>query len=82
MDELVFGTDGWRDIVGDRFTLTNVGRAAQGYAGHLVEGGVERVLVAHDTRRNGALFARRVAEVLVGPGRQVESEDLLLVLEA
>ena len=75
MDELVFGTDGWRDIIGDRFTLTNVGRAAQGYAEHLVEGGAERVLVAHDTRCNGALFARRVAEVLAANGLEVLLSD-------
>lgn len=75
MDELIFGTDGWRDIIGDRFTLTNVGRAAQGYAEHLVEGGAERVLVAHDTRCNGALFARRVAEVLSANGLEVLLSD-------
>ena len=71
MDALVFGTDGWRDIIGDRFTFTNVARAAQAYAGHLVDGGGTRVVVGHDTRFNGQLFARRVAEVLAANGLEV-----------
>jgi phosphomannomutase len=64
MDTLVFGTDGWRDIIGDRFTVANVSRAAQAYADYLHAQGTPSVVVGHDTRFNGALFARRVAEVL------------------
>jgi phosphomannomutase len=64
MDTLVFGTDGWRDIIGDRFTLANVSRAAQAYADYLHAQGTPSAVVGHDTRFNGALFAWRVAEVL------------------
>ena len=75
MDELVFGTDGWRDIIGDRFTFVNVGRVAQGYADHLVESDVSRVIVGYDTRFNGHVFAQRVAEVLGANGLEVLISD-------
>ncbi len=71
MDPLVFGTDGWRDIIGDRFTFANVGRAAQAYADYLLERGEHLVVVGYDTRFNGDLFARRVAEVMAANGLSV-----------
>ncbi len=64
MDTLTFGTDGWRDIIGERFTFTNVSRAAQAYADYLHNQETPSALVGYDTRFNGAQFARRVAEVL------------------
>ncbi len=64
MDILVFGTDGWRDIIGERFTFANVSRVAQAYAAYLHDAGTPSAAVGYDTRFNGALFARRVAEVL------------------
>ena len=63
-DELVFGTDGWRDVIAERFTFANVGRAAQAYADHLAATGGSSVVVGHDTRFMGARFARHVADVL------------------
>lgn len=64
LDTLAFGTDGWRDIIGDKFTFNNVSRAAQAYANYLKSLGEKRVMVGYDTRFNGARFAKRVAEVL------------------
>lgn len=78
MERLVFGTDGWRDIIADKFTYANVARAAQAYAEYLLEAGERRVLVGYDTRFNGAGFARRVAEVLAANGLEVLlSQDYL-----
>lgn len=37
MDQLIFGTDGWRDIIGDKYTVANVRRVAQAYADYLKE---------------------------------------------
>ena len=68
MDRLVFGTDGWRDIIGDRFTFGNVARVAQAYAEYLQARGATRVVVGFDTRFNGELYARRVAEVMAANG--------------
>ncbi len=78
MDRLVFGTDGWRDIIGDRFTVANVRRVAQAYAEHLLDQGQELVLVGHDTRFNGELFARAVAEVLAANGLTVKLSESYL----
>jgi phosphomannomutase len=70
-DKLVFGTDGWRDIIGDKFTFDNVARAAQAYANYLNIQGENKVLVGYDTRFNGHLFARRTAEVLAANNLEV-----------
>lgn len=68
MDNLVFGTDGWRDLIGDKFTTANLSRVAQAYAEYLLEQGASTVVVGYDTRFNSPLFARRVAEVLAASG--------------
>lgn len=67
-DTLKFGTDGWRDVIADRFTTGNLGRAAQAYAEHLLAGGMSRVLVGYDTRFLGRRFALVVADVLTANG--------------
>lgn len=78
MDTLVFGTDGWRDIIGERFTYANVARAAQAYADYLNDQGTPSALVGYDTRFSGSRFARRVAEVLAANGVTVQlSADYL-----
>jgi len=71
MDDLRFGTDGWRDRIGERFTTANVRRAAQATADHLRERGGTRVAVAHDPRFGGPMFARAAAETLVANGLEV-----------
>ncbi len=70
-DELQFGTDGWRDIIADRFTFDNLARAAQGYADHMKDAGARFVLVGHDTRFLGPEFAALVADVLGANGLRV-----------
>ncbi len=72
LDTLVFGTDGWRDVIGERFTFANVSRVAQAYADYLHEAGTPSAVVGFDTRFNGELFARRVAEVLAANGVAVK----------
>lgn len=71
----MFGTDGWRDVIGDRFTMANLGRASQAYAEHLLERGGGLVLVGHDTRFNGRLFAEHAARVLAANGLEVRLAD-------
>ena len=69
MDYLKFGTDGWRDIIADGFTLKNISRATQAYADYLLKENTPTqqasVVVGYDTRFNGRIFAQRVAEVLI-----------------
>ena len=64
MTDIVFGTDGWRDVIADTFTVARVRRAARAYGQHLLETGPGLVLVAHDTRFGGPLFQAAVATTL------------------
>ncbi len=68
---LVFGTDGWRDVIADRFTVANVRRAAAAYAEHLLVRDANLVVVGHDTRFGGELFATAAARELAGHGLRV-----------
>ena len=71
-ERLVFGTDGWRDIIAEGFTYANLRRAALAYAEHLLERGPEGpVLVGYDTRFSGRRFALEVAGVLRARGVSV-----------
>lgn len=78
MDTLIFGTDGWRDIIADKFTFNNVARVAQAYADYLNDHKQSKVLVGYDPRFNGDRFARRVAEVLAANGLEVYLSDSYL----
>jgi len=71
MEQLRFGTDGWRDIIADRFTFANVRRCAQAYAEHLLDEGSESVVVGFDTRFGGEAFAGAAANVLAANGLDV-----------
>jgi phosphomannomutase len=71
MDTLTFGTDGWRDVIADKFTFDNVARAAQAYADYLLGQKQSTVLIGHDTRFLGDGFARHAAEVLAANGLRV-----------
>jgi alpha-D-glucose phosphate-specific phosphoglucomutase len=71
MDTLTFGTDGWRDVIAEKFTFENVARAAQAYADYLLSKNQMSVLVGHDTRFLGEQFARHAAEVLAANGLRV-----------
>jgi phosphomannomutase len=65
-----FGTDGWRGVVADDFTYDNVRAVAQAVAWYL-RGDDRPVVVGHDTRYSGELFAREVARVLAANDRHV-----------
>ena len=68
--EISFGTDGWRGVVADDFTYANVRVVSQAVAQYL-ESMAGKVVVGHDTRYCGELFAEEVARVLAANGRPV-----------
>jgi phosphomannomutase len=68
--EISFGTDGWRGVVADDFTYANVRVVSQAVAQYL-ESMTGKVVVGHDTRFCGELFAEEVARVLAANGRPV-----------
>ena len=66
-----FGTDGWRDIIGEDFTYENVRKVAHAHALYLLGGGAKRVVVGFDTRFQGEGFARVAAETMAAVGLEV-----------
>ncbi|MGG4497327.1 phosphoglucomutase/phosphomannomutase family protein [Brevibacillus reuszeri] len=70
MRAIRFGTDGWRDIVADGFTMENVRIVAQAIASYTKETGQQEqpILVGHDTRFLGRRFAEEIVSVLTGNG--------------
>jgi phosphomannomutase len=70
MDTLEFGTDGWRDIIAQRFTYANVARVAQAYATYLLGQGTPSVVIGFDTRFSAGNFAEAVAQVMAANGVQ------------
>ncbi len=77
VQEIKFGTDGWRGHVAENYTFANVRRCTQGFAAYLKDEGLQDswVVVGHDRRYQGELFAAAVAEVLVGNGFNVYLTD-------
>ncbi len=72
-----FGTDGWRGMIAEDYTFTNVRRCAQGFADYLNNLGHrdEWVVVGHDKRFHSENFAAAVSEVLAGNGFRVYLTD-------
>ena len=71
--ELEFGTGGLRGIMGvgtNRINIYTVGMATQGLANYLKDSFKDeiKVAIAHDSRNNSALFARKTAEVFAANG--------------
>ena len=68
-----FGTDGWRDVIADKFTFENVKKVAQAHAEHIKNNNGRKVAIGYDTRFMSEEFAKAVAEVFA-------SNDLEVIL--
>jgi phosphomannomutase len=67
--QIKFGTDGWRAIIAQEFTVDNVARVASATARWVVQSKLPKVaVVGHDCRFGGELFAEAVAKVLLHEG--------------
>ena len=66
-----FGTDGWRAIIAEDYTVDNVKRVAAGTALWLKENGGKQVVIGHDCRFGGKLFAETTARVMGKHGLRV-----------
>ncbi len=75
MAKIKFGTDGWRAVIADDFTFSNVERVAQAtadyWAANPVAGTEKKVIVGYDRRFLSDAFGRRSAEVFAGNGFKV-----------
>ncbi len=71
-DKIKFGTDGWRAIIAQDFTVYNVARVAAAQAKWLLGRSANpKVVIGHDCRFGGELFAEVVTKVLCSQGVQV-----------
>ncbi|MDD5073046.1 MAG: phosphoglucomutase/phosphomannomutase family protein [Candidatus Omnitrophica bacterium] len=71
-----FGTSGWRAVIADGFTFSNVRKAAQAIAGYVKAHHPSRkappvVIIGHDTRFDSREFASAAAKVLCANGVKV-----------
>jgi len=73
MSKIKFGTDGWRAIIAQEFTVDNVARVSVGVALWLKKNFPKdpSVVVGHDCRFAGELFAETAVKVLVSHGIKV-----------
>lgn len=75
-DKIKFGTDGWRAIIAQDFTVYNVARVTEALAKWLLQRGEKpKVVVGHDCRFGGRLFTHVVAGVLCTNGIEVLIAD-------
>jgi len=72
MTKIKFGTDGWRAIIAQEFTVENVARVTEATATWLKKNfDNPSVVLGHDCRFAGELFAETVAKVLSNAGIKV-----------
>ncbi len=71
MTKIKFGTDGWRAIIAQEYTVDNVKRVAAGTARWMKNNNAEQVVIGHDTRFAGELFAETSARVIGAHGLKV-----------
>jgi len=83
-DQIKFGTDGWRAVIADDFTFTNVRIAAQAIAayvhsrkGSADEDPAKGLCIGYDTRFGSKAFARTCAEVVAATGIPVLLADAI-----
>ncbi|HEU5411029.1 MAG TPA: phosphoglucomutase/phosphomannomutase family protein [Candidatus Acidoferrales bacterium] len=77
MAKIQFGTDGWRGVIAEEFTVANVRKVAAAIARYVIraEKPQSGVLVGYDARFGGPLFARAAAEVIASTGTPVWLSD-------
>src|ERR1700740_833763 len=72
MTKIKFGTDGWRAIIAQDFTVENVARVTEATAKWLVSQHKNPiVVVGHDCRFAGPLFAETTTKVFIAHGVKV-----------
>ncbi|HRH39154.1 MAG TPA: phosphoglucomutase/phosphomannomutase family protein, partial [Flavobacteriales bacterium] len=71
--KIKFGTDGWRAIIADEFTVENVARVSVAVAEWVLQKhpNNKRVVLGHDCRFAGELFADTCAKVFLSRGIEV-----------
>ena len=73
--QIKFGTDGWRAIIAEDYTLENLRRVSLGTALWMKNNGLKSALIGHDCRFGGRLFLEETARVLASHGIKVLVAD-------
>src|SRR5215831_16244920 len=70
LTQIKFGTSGWRAVMAEEFTFTNVRRAVRGIARYVASQKSKgaRVIVGRDPRFLGEMFCSMAAEILGAHG--------------
>ena len=72
MSKIKFGTDGWRAIIAKDYTVENVARVSKGTADWLKKNfDAPSVVIGHDCRYAGEMFAETATKVLTENGVKV-----------
>jgi phosphomannomutase len=72
MTKIKFGTDGWRAIIAEDFTVANVARVSEATAKWLKKNNPNpSVVIGHDCRFAGELFAETTAKTMIANGVKV-----------
>ena len=75
-DHIKFGTDGWRAVIGDTYTVNNVARVAIATANWVKQQSNEpSIIIGHDCRFNGKLFMESAIKVYLQHGIKVYFAD-------
>ena len=76
MYNIKFGTDGWRDIIADTFTVENVRRVAKATSDWLNKQDLPKsVVIGYDCRFGGEMFAKESAMIFADNGIHVILSD-------
>jgi len=76
VDQIKFGTDGWRAVIGDTYTVNNVARVAEGTALWVKQqSNNPSIVIGHDCRFNGKLFMETAIKVYLHHGIKVYYAD-------
>lgn len=75
MSDIKFGTDGWRAIIADDYTVDNVKRISEATAKFMKERNMQLAVIGYDCRFGGKLFAETTARVLATHGINIVMGD-------
>ncbi|MGH9571895.1 MAG: phosphoglucomutase/phosphomannomutase family protein, partial [Candidatus Angelobacter sp.] len=77
VEEIRFGTDGWRGVIADDYTFENVRRVAGAIASYVLknEDAKRGLVIGYDTRFGSRRFAQAAAEVIANAGIPVKLAD-------
>jgi len=64
MNEIKFGTDGWRAIIAKDYTVDNVKRVSEATAQWMLKNSMKKVVIGFDCRFGGEMFSLTAASVL------------------